>query len=63
MEKENGEKHIYPNVTDTNQSDTTNDNDIPVGERAADQDKSDMYRMGKQQEFRASSPHMRWALI
>jgi hypothetical protein len=66
MEKDHVDaKHIYPNVTDTttNQSDTTNDNDIPIGEAAADPDKRDMYRMGKEQEFRARFPHMRWALV
>lgn len=50
-------KHILPSVTgDTvNEYNTTNDKDIPIGEAADDQDKSDMYRMGKEPEFRARS--------
>jgi hypothetical protein len=56
MEKDSVEaKHTYNEATNDSYNDTAHDtvNDMPAVEAAADPDKGDMYRMGKEQEFRA----------
>ena len=52
MEKDSVEaKHTYNDATNDTPNDTANGE--PMVEAAEDPDKGDMYRMGKEQEFRA----------